>query len=257
MVEKSVVDLIQRDLDGTLSPEEKLRLEREIASSPDSRRMHEELRAVKDVLGCIDEVNPPPTLKPSILREIQRRSAPVRARQSVLAPFRARPAVGYAVAVAGGIMVGIIGFALFSSLPANLDRNDVVGTLSVGGSVKGMTRGPELGITGEGVRGTVRTESSKDFELIHCSLESERPAEMVITFDPAKSGVVAIRNDQTKGTSILSREGEVRLSGVKGVHSTVLLSAPAGGGLSLHVSVSLGGALVVERDLVVGAVSAG
>jgi hypothetical protein len=257
MGEKNIADLIQRDLDGALSPEEKLRLEREIASNPQTRRMHEEFRALKDALGSVDQVNPPVTLKPSILREIQRRSAPVRARQSAPAPFRARPALGYAVALAGGIVVGIIGFALFSSLPATVDRNDVIGTLSSGGSVKGMTPGPELGIRGEGVRGTVRTESSKDFELIHCSLENERPAEVVMTFDPAKSGVVATRNDQTEGVSILSREGEVRLSGLKGVHSTVLLSAPAVGGLSLHVSVRLGGALVVERDLVVGAASAG
>jgi len=263
MDEKSVADLIQRDLDGTLSPEEKLRLEREIATNPQIRRMHTELRAVKDALSQIADVNPPPTLKPSILREIQRRRAPVRTPQSILArllePFRLKPAIRYAVAVAGGIMVGIIGFAVLSTLPSSssLDNNDIIGTLSLGGSLKEVTPGPQLDIAGEGIQGAVRTESTKDFRVIHCELTADHPSEVTITFDPSKSSVVAAKNDLTRGTSILARDGEVRLAGDRGIRSTVLFSAPAGGVVSLHVSVTWGGAAVVERDLVLGTGSPG
>jgi len=158
-----------------------------------------------------------------------------------------------------GIMVGIIGFALFSTLPSgnSLENNDVIGTLSLGGSLKDLSAGPEVKIAGEGIRGTVRTESSRDFQVIHCELESDSPAEVVITFDPAKSGFVAAKNDQTRGTSILARDGEVRLTGEKGIRSMVLLSAPSGVGVPLHVSVKRGGIPVIERELVVGGGSPG
>ncbi|HXV12769.1 MAG TPA: hypothetical protein VEC56_01055 [Candidatus Krumholzibacteria bacterium] len=71
-------DLIQRSLDGGLSEREQRRLRRILEADPSARAVRDELEAVVDLLGQVEEVAPPPDLRSGILAALS--DPPVRER---------------------------------------------------------------------------------------------------------------------------------------------------------------------------------
>jgi len=70
MISDKVLELINRDLDGTLTEKEKAELENRLNSEPESKEMLTKLRLIHKSLGEVSQVEPPEELKNSVMRAL-------------------------------------------------------------------------------------------------------------------------------------------------------------------------------------------
>jgi len=70
MISDKVVELIHRDLDGTLSQKERAQLEKHLESDNESREMLAKLRLLHKKLHEISETEPPADLKESVMKSL-------------------------------------------------------------------------------------------------------------------------------------------------------------------------------------------
>ena len=70
MINNKVVELINRDLDGTLSQKERLQLEKHLESDHESREMLAKLRLLHKKLHNISESEPPAELKENVMKSL-------------------------------------------------------------------------------------------------------------------------------------------------------------------------------------------
>ena len=95
-------ELVQRAIDGDLSPEDRTRFQALLDRDPEVRKLHDELRAAFAALASVRPLEPPATLRPAVMRAIATAPAPVRANplrslresvqtifESIITPFTA------------------------------------------------------------------------------------------------------------------------------------------------------------------------
>jgi anti-sigma factor RsiW len=98
-------DLIQRDIDGRITEDERTRLAALLASDPVSREEHRRLAGLRDLLASLPQEEPPAQLSIKVLRDI-------RARRGARAAWGFWPggrlALGYGYAAAAGAALAIL-----------------------------------------------------------------------------------------------------------------------------------------------------
>lgn len=117
MIEKRYIELINGEIDGANAPEESSELRRYLETHPEAQRYYDELKDIGQTFAEMKDLDPPKSLRETILASVARRSRRPR-RESYLARIRerlmpqARPR--YAFAFATGVLVGFCVFALSS-----------------------------------------------------------------------------------------------------------------------------------------------
>jgi hypothetical protein len=76
MIEQSILELINKDIDGVCTPEESSRLQEILRTNPEAGKLHEDLRLLAVTLQKMPVAEPPRSLKPAILRSLEAKSAP-------------------------------------------------------------------------------------------------------------------------------------------------------------------------------------
>lgn len=139
MLDKSIIALINSDLDGVASAEEGERLRRICAENPEARKYVEELRALSRGLAEVTRGVPPPALRPAIMRSIAGRTAASRRESqslfrgfSLRMPLSLKPALVFAAGVAAGLVLFAVGTRVMA--PGGMDEKDLVGSLAIHGT---------------------------------------------------------------------------------------------------------------------------
>jgi len=112
MNDQRIIELVNGEIDGTLSPEDRNELTTLIEGDPSAKTLLDELGAVNQLLTSVPMVEPPASLKANIMRSIAHQESAVPAATEsfldrVLAPFIRRPAWAVAYAFGIGLIVGI------------------------------------------------------------------------------------------------------------------------------------------------------
>jgi hypothetical protein len=254
--------LLQQELDGENSPEESSLLAQELASNPAVRRRLEEMKSVVRVLGYVRDVDPPPTLKPSIFRALEaRRELPHPGRlwvERFLDILSPKPVVRYGLILAAGMAVGILGFAAVSAylMPAHWNPADLSGALAISHATPGFVAGPAVQISVEGIRGSVAAELSGDQCLLHVDLQANRPVGLILKFDPAALQIQESRNLRNVGGTLLVGKGEVRLQCAGKSGCTLLMAHEPGREGAVDIAVETAGRVDFEQRLTLSAPSA-
>jgi hypothetical protein len=119
--------LIHAEIDGELDARQRAELARSLLADPETRALREDLRRVCATLDAVQEVEPPPQLRASILGALPqtRRGS---ATSWPVSSWWSAPVLRYAAAVAGVLTAGAIVFAVLDGQrPA---ATDVAGTLA-------------------------------------------------------------------------------------------------------------------------------
>jgi hypothetical protein len=138
MADEKVMEWIQRELDGDLSPEERKRLESAASRSTEYARLLEEMRILSEHLSRLPQVEPPVSvvdqIMPEIEAELRRKQNRIRAGRGMLT--RARVAAA-AVAV---IVLGLGGWLMaqekkeLSRVSVEMDQHSPESPVSPGNS---------------------------------------------------------------------------------------------------------------------------
>jgi hypothetical protein len=249
MIDTKLKDLINRDIDGVLSGDEKRRLEHVMHRNGQARRLHTELSRMSSTLRGIPQAEPPAHLANRI-------RAAVHAGETLLAPRRRtwRDLVGtlihpssplrYASIFAGGVAVGVLLFTLFLQ-PVN------VATMEDGAAAGSLVARTEtVSVDAGGAAGTitiVRREGIRDIGL-RLALPAGVTAQ--VAYDPARVALGALRGIETTAGSVTVRDGLLELTGT-GVQGCTLEVIPRAAGASVSVDLVSGGATLYSRTILI------
>jgi hypothetical protein len=203
------------------SSEETARLKSVLATNPEAQRLFEEMQALANAMSEVQHVDPPPTLKPAIMRSLEasnsqriRATGRVSILQSLKGSFLWNP--GYAFA--GGLAVGLLLLFLTSNLLTRqpIGDSELTGTLVLHGQVPGFTPGEAIEINRGNVKGTVETQLGSGICLVRLQIEAPEGVTVSIRTDPARVHLDAIRPSSEPGARLTVHEGELTLVGATG-----------------------------------------
>jgi len=221
MDNERIIELINKEIDGTILPAERVVLEQYCSGSTEVQEMSRDFNQIASMLREVKHVDPPSTLKARVMREIAPEKAPHYQplwqvlRTSVVDFFQPRTGFRFAYAFSGGVLAGIALFALFASISGrpSFESGDAIGTM-ISSSARNLQLGREFTINAGGVSGAVTTQHSEEISVLTVNFNASSDVVTHISYDPASLTMKAVRRSEDPGDHLVVRGGEIELSGV-------------------------------------------
>ncbi len=227
MLEASILELINRDLDGLASAEESARLRQILAENEEARKFSEDLRALSRGLAAVGRAVPPPTLRPAIMRSITGTEVARRQRGRSLLPRFLSGSLRHVPVFAGGVIAGLLLFALGSRLmaPGRIDENDLVGSLAVHGST--FSVGKVVEFKNGDVHAFVQTGVGSGQAIVRIRLDVP-PGTLVVLAYPGEGGhVETVDVAKANQAEISLEQGRVVVKGLSSGEVGILFGGNA------------------------------
>ena len=189
MTDPRLIEAIHGEIDGVNTAEESRRLRQRLISDAPGRALLEQLRGLEQMLGSIEEVDPPPELRRAIRSGLasRRPPAPVISRRSPA------PLLRYGSAVAAGLLLGLLVARLLPVIPPA--PGEMAGSLTPT-SARPVVATAELDADGLGA--SVRVTRQGDELSASVELEADRPLRLIVLHD-----------DETRLSASIPRDGFV------------------------------------------------
>jgi hypothetical protein len=218
MTEPTDAALPHRELDGENTAEESAAFLRRIDGDPVLREGYERLVWLKAALARLGPSDPPPGFGADVMRAV-RRSASGQARkqgwlEAFRAPFVRRPAFGYALTAAAGIVAGtfLVG-PLARHARVSPTDGSAAGTILPDDRLGEHDTGIRQSLMNDGLQGEVSTTEAGGRVRVEIRLDSEGPLDLSLGFDPEMLSVAGFeRRGGVPGTVGLT-QGEVLIGG--------------------------------------------
>lgn len=246
MLDKSIVALINSDLDGVASSEERERLRRICAENAEARKYAEDLRALSRGLSEVGRGVPPPTLRPAILRSIAERSgASVREGRGLFRGFSLRMPLGLkpALVFAGGVAAGLVLFAVGTRVmaPGGMDEKDLVGSLAIHSTA--FSIGKPVEFSNGDLHAMVQTGTGVGQTIVRLRLNVPPGTMVVLAYAERGGHVETVDVGKADRAQISLEQGRVVVQGVSSGEVGILFSGDSGvlSGARLLLSGGYGG----------------
>jgi anti-sigma factor RsiW len=221
-------DLIQRDIDGRITGEERTRLASLLASDPTAREEHQRLAGLRDLLASLPKEEPPAHLSVKVLRDIRARRG---ARGAWSFWPGGRVALGYGYAAAAGAALAILavhvatGGRAFGPEPSPGSAAATIGSATAGGSW----------LSYRGVDGNI---------ALDVAAPGKGTLDVTVAYDPSAFQLVGITNRNAGIDKVAAEGGEIRWTQDRPQRVTVLLSPRKTGGARVEVKYSAQGGVL-------------
>jgi hypothetical protein len=182
MIQETTESLMWQKIDGTITPEDETRLEATLKQDAEAREHFGELLKFSELLGGVEELEPPTALRQKVEGAIDfDRYA---AREKSATPgflrgwFPIRGNLRFAAAATAGFVVGIMVYHLATYRPGasgSFDNSDLVGTI---GQVE---NGIEIDL--ETVQGTISFRRENALGISEVDIQSQREIELYLEYD--------------------------------------------------------------------------
>jgi hypothetical protein len=208
-IDSKYSDLIQADIDGEISAEEKAELDAFLADSEEGRVLHCDFAALATSLDEIGELEPPAHIKHIIMNMAPTKSV------SAKAPFSFRrmieiPALGYVATFATGVLLAL---ALVNSgqisTAAFDDMTGLVGTIADIENIVPVHG--TVAIDESEVAGTVTLRSTGPILVLDFDLTALETVQIMVRYLDHTIWFNGFAQLESSGTSIVAGDGTVRL----------------------------------------------
>lgn len=211
MIDDYSIELIHKEIDGSITPEEKERLRAYLAKNPEAQKMVQEQIHTAKLLNKIPVIKPPPSLKKHIMNSIDLNRYAVRESGTALKfLFSSRlskinPKLAYSFVL--GLVVGFLLVLAFLRDPTQkyrIDERDFIGTIGMHDReyFKRLDHDP---IDLPSLKGDLILKRFKNIIAYEVNLSSIKEIELVLKFDP---GLIRFHGFQPyNGTKIIVENG--------------------------------------------------
>ncbi len=178
MIDRKYIELMNKEIDHLITPDEKQDLHRCLAENMESREYYDDLLAANHALNQVPQPAVPENLGKKIINSIdftRYPHKPVRKRAFGFIPAFNRK---YAFTFAAGLLAGLIIYALFSITSQNFHQNDVSGTIGI----EEVLTIRELPINLGEIQGDISLKEKNDLYLFEISLNSESLVDLTISY---------------------------------------------------------------------------
>jgi len=246
-IDPNIVELINAELDGEISPADKDTLEAVMAESPEARAMHAELSGLSSSLDELPDLDAPPYLIHTIMAEIPKAESQDR-RGNFLQGLFAAPALRYAAMfVAGSVLTLALVNSDQVSERAFSDVTGLVGTISsevpVGPGIQ------TLRIDRTEVAGHITLRSSGPLLILDFDLVSNGPIDIVASYSDQSVWFNGFAQLQSPGASISAESGRISMK-IDGKRRYALYLHNAGDrDVSINLRFMSDGEVVYDTDI--------
>jgi len=246
-IDPNIVELINADIDGEISPADKDTLETLMAESPEAQAMHAELSGLSSSLDELPDLDAPPYLIHTIMAEIPK-PEPQGRRGDFLRGLFAAPALRYAAMfVAGSVLTLALVNSDQVSERAFSDVTGLVGTISsevpVGPGIQ------TLQIDRTEVAGHVTLRNSGPLLIVDFDLVSNGPIDIVASYSDQSVWFNGFAQLESPGASISAESGRISMK-IDGKRRYALYLHNAGDrNVSINVRFMSDGEVVYDTDI--------
>jgi len=246
-IDPNIVELINADIDGEISPADKDTLEAVMAESPEAQAMHAELSGLSSSLDELPDLDAPPYLIHTIMAEVPKSESQDR-RGDFLRGLFAAPALRYAAMFAAG---SVLTLSLVSSDQVSerafTDVTGLVGTISsevpVGPGIQ------TLQIDRTDVAGHITLRSSGPLLIVDFDLVSNGPIDIVASYSDQSVWFNGFAQLESPGASISAESGRISMK-INGKRRYALYLHNAGDrNVSINLRFMSDGEVVYETDI--------
>jgi hypothetical protein len=239
MTGEQLRELINRDVDGDLSPSERRELAGALRRNASARKLRTEIKALGTALSSVRQVEPPENLGNRIRAEVRSRiSTPPRHRtwgESLRALFETPSVLRYGTFFAGGLVTGALLFMfLIHPQPApNVSADVATGTL--------LTHSETFPFDVNGAKGTLTTLSTETGKDLTFRLMSGTSTTTKLTYDPSRVKLENVREVQSAGGPVVVNAGVVEMTGTGAQTCTLAFSGVKDSRITVQVTATGGG----------------
>ncbi len=176
MIDHTIDDLMQREIDGANSAADSSRLQEMLSRDPAARTRYEELAALAAALARVAPVAPPAGLKDDILAALPAGRYPAAAPGWPWTAVPFRPAVQFGLALALGVALGVAASLLLAGGPAGEPGLDAVAGTLLDPAGRGFRTVAEADMTLPAAGGRARLSRSPAYLAVGLELEAAAPA---------------------------------------------------------------------------------
>jgi len=255
MTAEELRELINREIDGDLSPSEKRQLAQALRRNPRARLLQSELKNVASALASVRSVDPPVHMAGRIGAEIRARAA---ASASVTAHARAAvdrraswwepvrsvvlgpSAVRYGSVFAGGLVAGAL---LFMLLVHPQPAPSVSGAAATGTL---LSQSESYPVNVPGAQGTVTAVPTENGKELTFRLSCTSATTTKFSYDPSRVKLENLREIQSTGGPVAVNDGVVQITGTGAQRCTLLFSGVRDSKVSVQIASTAGGSFHAE-----------
>ena len=254
-IDPKFVDLINAEIDGEISAEDRILLEEHVALDPDARALRDELSELCAKLDAVEAVAPPAHLRHVILNTVSRQNTS----QTTSGGGRWRVMMGtlfggsvqrYAMFFAAG---AVLTYTFISSEQISRQALDdvtgLVGTISQPEFTGEKSGEHSIRLTLNELAGSVHLNSVGSIMILDFDLASQGPIEIVASFSDRDIWFNGFAQLESSGTTISAEAGQVtvRMEGQR--RYAVYLYNDSHSAATIHLRFYSGGTLIHEDEL--------
>jgi hypothetical protein len=253
MNEDDFVDLIEKDLSGRISEDERRRLQAYLDEHEEARDIHRKMTETCEVLNKVRDIEPPAGMKRRIMDSIDPRLHAARpARGASIRDVLLGPRLRLAYVFAFGLAIGLVIYSVMPGVWPGGGREDVghlYGTIA-GGDHSDLSGIDRASVDRPDVTGEILLLKAGSILVIEPELRSDRDLGFIVEFDPARFRFEGVCTVNGADMRVVSRGGRVTVSGI-GAGRYVLTMLDADGPAALSVQVLISGSSAYRHEFTV------
>jgi len=252
MIDKKYIELIEKEIDGTITPEEKARLRKGLEKDAEAQKSYQEQIQVSRLLHQIPTIEPPPGLKKRIINSVNFKGDTVKIRKPAFRPSifkkfsKHTPRLAFAFGV--GLVLGIFLHMVFFTDQYSMSKSDLMGT--IGMHEKGyFNTVTEIPIKGSDVKGVMIITQYRDHLGCEVNLVSTGDVELLVEFDPFHIQFQGFKPFSQSRIVIENGENYIRSSNSAEVHFVSFFSRMLPVATQIEVTLSRKGSVKFHRKI--------
>jgi hypothetical protein len=207
-IEQKYQDLINADIDGEISAEEKTELQAFLAGSAEGRALHDELASLCASLDSVEEEAPPVHLRHVIMNSIPQPPAP-KSSPGFLQALFAAPAFRYSLSFAGGVFLALS--IVNSSQVSNQAFDNVTGLVGTVADPVDAKLASSVAVDEPDVAGVVSLRSTGSLLILDFDLAAKKHIEVEADYSDPGIWFNGFAQLPSEGTTVSAETGRVRL----------------------------------------------
>jgi hypothetical protein len=218
MNEEDLLDLIEKELSGGLTADERDRLRVHLETDPEARRLHRHMIETGDALKEIRDVDVPAGLKQRIMNSIDARRYRAHGRIRAELPLWRRiiiPRIRLVYAFAVGVLVGAVVYSQMIPRGPASGPSDAIHLygLIAGRQVRDLVEVDSVSLDLPGVRGEIRLMRGAGLAVLKQELSSDMGLEVKMIFDPQAMRFEGFRIPDDTAFRGVSEDGWLEVEG--------------------------------------------
>ena len=233
-IDKYYIELMNKEIDGLISPQEKADLEDYLSENPAAKKLYQEFKYTTDLLTQVPQFTPSPNLKKRIINSLDfNRYAKNEIGVNLFSWLSrrlhvSRPQLAYIFAF--GLIVGFIIHLLFFTQPfdqKSLNLDDLVGTIGIIDS-KGFVSIQKIPIDLPDISGDIEIGKLANFIILTTTLFSQNQYELFIEYNNSEVSFIGMKPQTTPQFLVETRRSRLKISHYGNSNNTLVFQRSDG-----------------------------